>query len=145
MTDQTTGRSDPAAPHAAYITAVVEALARKGIRVEQVEIRPGPPLKASMTVVEVDAPDNTVVSAAEWVRLLWTPRAGWGWLAKYENVQQAGRPVYHGFSAVPRPDAVAAWVHVAMTHPEVQLDQEGGPFDTPDLEQVLRGYAVTSR
>jgi hypothetical protein len=131
------------AAHEAYVRQVVTALAAREIDVTDLEISAGRTRAASMKVVERE-PFGPMGRDAEWITLRWDEREGWSYQVQYPDDGLPRGRVFFGFSNVPAPFQIAAWLTVGLAHPEIEPSHEDGPFETPDLEEILRAYAVTA-
>jgi hypothetical protein len=130
------------AAHDAYVRVVVDELTERGIQVSDVVVGAGDVLRAEMVVAEVDPMHTSWRDAEGVVRLYWDQRQGWTWQVRYAGESQSRGAVHFGVSAVPQPTAVADWMLISLTHPEAVPSREDGPFETADLEAVLRAYAM---
>ncbi|CAL9677699.1 hypothetical protein SUDANB95_08026 (plasmid) [Actinosynnema sp. ALI-1.44] len=137
------GGGSPRASHEAYVRKVVLALADRGVQADDVEVLASAVRRAQMTVTEIE-PMGTLWESAQSVRLLWDERNGWSWQVHYVGEQEPRTPIFFGLSAVPEPRAVADWMAVSLAHPEVTPSREDGPFDTPDLDVVLRAHGAVA-
>jgi hypothetical protein len=130
------------ASHAAYVKAVVAALAELDLTATDLSLEISPLRRAEMTIVE-EHPAATHWQGREWVRLRWDERHGWSWQVRYEGDAQPRAAVHFGLTAVPKPTAVADWMLISLGVPHATPSREDGPFTTPDLDAVLRAYAAT--
>lgn len=79
-------------------------------------------------------------------RAAWDEEKGWSLSVRRQSVDYQ---VSKGLDLVPDPDDVAAWVVVALTHPELTPSYENGPrrahgVADPDFEARLARYPATS-
>ena len=130
------------ADHGPYVRAVCRSIEARDIRVASADIgsSAGHGRAASLTLrPEQEAfaepvPDNAVA--------LWDEEHGWSLTAR-------GSRITKGLAVVPDPADVAAWVTVALTHPELTPTYEGGPLriggvPDPGFEARLARYAAAS-
>lgn len=146
MTSTDDGIGPPTAPresHEHYMRSVADELGERGLEVADLEIRDGASRQALMRVTEAD-PVGTVWTDSDWLRLRWDEHYGWSWQVRYLGETQPRGAVYFGVSAVPPPAAIADWMFVSLTHPEAEPSREHGPFNTPDIDVVLRAYTPTT-
>lgn len=140
--------NSPAAGHEAYVRAVVAEMAARGVEVDELTFVAAPVRGAMMRIV-VDAdssassrPRSEVWRTAQWLRLRWDELSGWGWQVRYAGDSAPRAAIFFGVTALPRPSAVADWIPLWLAHPEIAPSRDDGPFTTPDLDVVLRSYAV---
>ncbi len=136
--------------HEAYVRAVIAELAERDVGVSDVQLVAAPDRLAMMKVSSPGSDDDeevrdTTWDGAEWLTLRWSPAEGWVWQVKYHSDASPRAAIYFGFSAVPKPSAVADWLHIGLSQPMVIPSREDDlPFTTPDLNEVLRAYSVTT-
>ncbi|OXM43120.1 hypothetical protein CFP75_39660 [Amycolatopsis alba DSM 44262] len=136
------------ADHEDYVRAVIEELAERDVRVSDVHFDVAPDRRATMKVSPLETDDDesaTNWGAAEWITLRWSPAEGWVWQVKYHGDVSPRAAIYFGMSAVPKPAAVAEWLHLGLAQPMVIPSREDDlPFTTPDLDEALRAYSITT-
>jgi hypothetical protein len=130
--------------HAGYVRQVAATLADHGIDTDNLEISARQKRTASMKITERD-PFGAIGKNAEWIMLHWDEGNGWSYQVQYPGDKLPRGRVFFGFSAVPVPGQIATWLTVSLAHPEIEPNHEDGPFDTPDMEGILRTYSATAR
>lgn len=131
------------ATHEGYIRQVTATLDRQGIEVSELTISADQTRSASMKITERE-PFGEMSRNAERITLRWQEREGWSYQVQYPEDDYRRERIFFGFSAVPEPSQIAAWLTVSLAHPEIEPNHNGGPFETPDLDVVLRAYSVTA-
>lgn len=132
------------ADHAFYITAIRSAVEARDIRVtdERVSASPGGRREAALTL----RPDSEAFAerVPEVASASWDEDNGWSILLR------DGSPtirMHKGLSVLPDPEDVAAWVVVALAHPELTPSYEDHPFRDhevadPEFEDQLARYTA---
>lgn len=130
------------ADHGPYIRAVCRSIEGQDIRVAEADIRAsrGQGRTASLTLrPEQEAFAEPVPDEA---LAFWDEKNGWSLLARRSRISK-------GLAVLPDPADVAAWVVVALTHPELTPSYEDGQLPAsgvadPDFEARLARYPAAS-
>jgi hypothetical protein len=134
------------ADHGPYIQAVRRSIEARDIRVAGADI--GASADSGRTASLTLRPDREAFAEAVPAEALafWDEEDGWSLLVR---PQPAGSRVSKGLAVLPGPADVAAWVEVALTHPELTPSYEDGPLRArgvadPEFEARLARYPATS-
>lgn len=134
------------ADHRPYIEAVCASIEARGIRVagNGTGASPGTGRTARLTL----RPDQEAFAepVPDEALALWDEVHGWSLLA---SPQPAGCRISKGLAVLPDPADVAAWVAVALAHPELTPSYENGPLREhgvadPEFEARLARYPAAS-
>lgn len=133
------------ADHGPYIEAVCRSLEAREVRVVAAGVTrlPGRIRRARLML----RTDQDVFAGAgpAPARVTWDEESGWSLSVRRLSVDYQ---VSKGLDLVPDPDDVAAWVVVALTHPELTPSYENGPrrahrVADPDFDARLARYPAT--
>lgn len=138
------GPDERRADHSPYIAAVRDRLAARDIQVTNMSVTTAPgDLRQAALELHPD-PDEFPGPVRDQASAHWDEDTGWSLRITQDSLPD--HEVREGASALPDPDAVAAWVLVALTHPELTPANDGPPFrqhqhPDPDFEARLARYA----
>lgn len=132
------------ADHALYIAAIRCAVEARDVRVADVQVGTSP--EGRREAVLNLRPDSEAFAerVPEVASASWDEDNGWSMLVRDGSL--ASR-VHKGLSVLPDPEDMAAWVVVALAHPELTPSYEDHPFRDhevadPEFEDQLARYTA---
>lgn len=133
----------PRADHGPYIAAVRRALEALDIEVASITVTTSAAGRREATLELRPDQDAFAESMPAHASAHWDEDSGWRLLVPREAL--ASHEVSEGTSALPGPDAVAAWAVVTLAHPELSVSAEREhvpqPASTdPEFEERLVCY-----
>lgn len=130
------------ADHGPYVRAVCRSIEARGIRVTAARITP--PARGVREAELTLRPEHGAFAETSPAEALafWDERAGWSLSVRREAIDFR---VSKGLDVLPDPGDVAAWVVVALIHPELTPSYEDGPsrelsVPDPGFEARLARY-----
>lgn len=126
-----------------YLIAIRRALHDEDIPVLGHSFTAGPPRTATLRLNP--AWPKSSLTGLESLELEWGETTGWRLIMTYPATTGLHpAPVYAGLLIVPEPPVLAAWVALALTHPELTATQPNTHGETP-VDTALRRYAPVPR
>jgi hypothetical protein len=135
------------ADHAAYISAITEGLQSRELRIIEATVTTAENgCREAMLLLRAEA-DAFAVEAPARLAARWDEERGWR--LEFGDTPTACNSFWEGTEILPNPQAVAAWVVVALTYPALAAAQEPVRFREhsnadPSFEARLAKYAVGS-
>ena len=136
---------DMRADHRPYIAAVCRSIEAREIRVVAAGVTRFTRRVRKARLMLRPEQDAFAEAGLAPARAAWDEGHGWSLSAWRESISYQ---ISKGLDVVPDPDDVAAWVVVALAHPELTPSYEHGPLrahsvSDPEFEARLARYAAT--
>ena len=141
-----TAEQQQRADHEPYIQAVCRSIEGRDVRVVAAGVtRFTRRVRRSQLTLRPELDAFAVAGPAQ-ATAAWDEESGWSLSVRRQSIDYQ---VSKGLDVVPDPDDVAAWVVVALAHPELTPSYEDGPLRShsvsdPEFDARLARYAATS-